>query len=423
MRRTVITAMILGVLGSVATAEAQHTSPASKAPASQAPATTSAGLAKLTASDGTVSDRFGISISVSGDTAVVGAPHETTGTNLEGGAAYVYVRRGGAWVEQAKLVASDSAPVDRFGFTVAISGNTAIVGAFFDDVGLNPDQGSAYVFTRSGGIWTQQAKLTADDGAAADSFGYRVAVDGSTAVVGSYWADVAGQVDQGAAYVFVRAGTTWAQQAKLVSSDGAGSDQFGHSVAVSGRTAVVGSNNHGGTGAAYVFAAKGATWTERAKLTASDAADGSGFGFALGVSGRTIVVGDPVHAAGANTEQGAAYVFTLSGNRWVEQAKLTAADGAAGDFLGRSVAVSGDTVVAGAQFDDVDGKADQGSAYVYTRTRGRWTAPTKLVAPDGVASSLFGVAVSADRGTVAVGAGFADSDGLPDKGAAYVGTR
>ncbi len=190
-----------------------------------------------------------------------------------------------------QLIASDGVQTDRFGISVAISGDTAVIGAFFDDVGAGVFQGSVYVFTRNGATWTQQQHLVASDGAAGDQFGVRVALDGDTAVVGAY---IAG--NQGSAYVFTRSGTTWTQQQKLVASDGAAGDRFGRSVALDGDTAVVGANRDavgatGDQGSAYVFTRSGTTWTEQQHLVASDGAAGDQFGVGVALDGNTAVVG------------------------------------------------------------------------------------------------------------------------------------
>ncbi len=403
MKRFLILFMILGLMaGSVATAGVPSTAVAG-------------GLDKLTASDGTASDRFGISVSVSGDTAVVGAPHEAVEGRPQQGAAYVFTRVGGSWVEQAKLVAADGAAADRFGTAVGVSGDTVVVGAFLGDVGVNPDQGSAYVFSRTGGTWTEQTKLTASDGATGDNFGFFVAVSGDTVVVGSYWDDVGANLDQGSAYVFVLGGQTWTEQAKLTASDGAMVDTFGHRVALTGDTAIV-----GGSEAAYVFTRSRGTWTEQAKLTASDGATGDNFSSWVSVSGNTAVIGAFFDEVGSNPQQGSAYVFTRAGGIWTEQAKLTASDGASADLFGRSVAVSGDTVVVGAQYDDIGDNNEQGSAYVFTRTEGTWTESAKLTAPDGAGGDLFGVSVAMSGSTAVIGAGFHDPDGKAEQGAAYM---
>lgn len=413
MKRFLILFMVLGLIaGSMATAQAKPKDP-------KLPETATAGgnseLVKLTASDGTAQDRFGISVSVSGDTAVVGAPHEDVEGRPQEGAAYVFKRVEGSWVEEAKLISSDGAAADRFGTAVSVSGDTVVVGAFFADVGVSPDQGAAYVFTRAGGTWTEQAKLVASDGSAADNFGFFVEAFADTVIIGAYWDDVGANVDQGSAYVFTRAGATWTEQAKLTASDGAFRDEFGGRVALAGNTAVVGGNN-----AAYVFTRAEGTWTAQAKLTASDGDAGDGLGSWVSISGNTAVIGAFNDDTGANADQGSAYVFRRTRGTWTEQAKLTASDGAAGDLFGRSVTISGDTVVVGAQYDEVDSNFHQGSAYVFTRTAGTWTEQAKLTAADGGADDLFGVSVAMSGGTALIGAGFADVDDNAIQGAAYV---
>ena len=188
---------------------------------------------QLTAADGAAEDCFGCSVAVSGDTAVVGAWQDNVGSTSFQGSAYIFVRSGTVWSQQAKLTAADGAADDRFGSSVAISGNTVVVGAPFDDDGATPDEGSAYVFVRSGTTWTQQQQLTADDGAADDRFGSSVAIAGDTAVVGAPYDDAAGP-DQGSTCIFTRSDTTWSQQARLTAADGAADDRFGSSVASRG---------------------------------------------------------------------------------------------------------------------------------------------------------------------------------------------
>ena len=414
MKRFLVLVLVLGLIaGSVAAAQAKSNSP------KRLETMTTVGphpeLEKLTASDGTASDRFGISVAVSGDTAVVGAPHEAVDGRPQEGAAYVFTRVDGSWVEQAKLTASDGAAADRFGTAVGVFGDTVVVGSFFGDVGVNPDQGAAYVFTRTGKTWTEQAKLTASDGAAGDNFGFFVDVWEDTAIIGAYWDDVGTNIDQGSAYVFTRTGTTWTEQAHLTTSDGGMRDESGGRVALEGDTALV-----KGNATVHVFTRVKGTWTETAKLAASDGVDGDGFGSWVSLSANTAVIGAMSDANGANAEQGSAYVFTRAGRTWTEQAKLTASDGDAGDLFGRAVAVSGDTVVVGAQYDEVDSQVQQGSAYVFTRAGATWKEQAKLTASDGSASALFGVAVDMFGGTAAIGAGFHDEGENADQGAAYV---
>ena len=243
---------------------------------------------KLTAIDARAGDTFGNSVAVDGDTIVAGAPEDSSSR----GSAYVFVRNGATWARQAKLTASDGAAGDLFGAAVAVSGDTIVVGAHGDD-GVGPlpyiGEGSAYVFVRNGTTWTEQAKLTPSDGGSGVLFGNRVTVDGDTIVAGAQGDDDAGMAS-GAAYVFVRNGATWTEQAKLTAADGAGADFFGVSVAVSGDTVVAGARGDSdvgtASGSAYVFVRNGATWTQQAKLTASDAAANDLFGIGGGDARR-----------------------------------------------------------------------------------------------------------------------------------------
>jgi hypothetical protein len=323
-------------------------------------------LAKLLADDGAGNDSFGFSVALSGDTALVGAFRDSDdekGSDL--GSAYVFTRSGATWSQQAKLTAADGTPNDTFGGSVALSGDTAVIGAILND-DSGDDSGAAYVFTRSGTTWSLQAKLTAADGAAGDWFGYGVTLSGDTAVIGAVHDDDRG-IDSGSAYVFTRTGTTWSLQAKLTAADGAAGDVFSISSALSGDTVVIGAdlNDARGvdSGAAYVFTRSGVTWSQQAKLTATDGAAGDLFGYSVALAGDIAVIGANM-ADDKDLNSGAAYVFTRSGSLWSQRAKLTAADGTSDDALGWSVALSGNTTVIGAAHDDDKGK-DSGSAYVF----------------------------------------------------------
>jgi hypothetical protein len=214
------------------------------------------------------------------------------------------------FVQEAELTASDGAANDEFGTSVSIGGNTMVVGA----ASIVNGYAAAYVFTESGSVWNQTAKLTASDGAAGAAFGNSVAIDSNTVVVGAYEATVGGNSRQGAAYVFTESGSAWNQTAKLTASDGATYDLFGDSVAISGNTVVVGAflatvGGNDQQGAAYVFQSTSGVWTQTQKLTASDGAVNDTFGRSVSIGGGTVVVGAYQATVGGNAEQGAAYVF------------------------------------------------------------------------------------------------------------------
>ena len=262
---------------------------------------------------------------------------------------------------------------------MALAGSTALIGAPWRTVGGNDDQGAAYVFRRSGSSWSQQAQLSAANGAVGDFFGNSVALSGSTALIGAPWHNA----DQGAAYVFTRASTGWIQQAQLSAANGAAGDFFGVSVALAGAAALVGAPDKtvGGNtdqGAAYVFTRSGITWSQQAQLTAANGAAGDNFGFSVAISGDTALVGAPNKTVGRNADQGVAYAFRRSGSSWSQQAQLRAARGSAGDYFGNSVSLSGSTALVGAPYHTVRGHTDQGAAYVFVRSGSTWSQRTQL---------------------------------------------
>ena len=374
-------------------------------------------------------DQFGNSVALDGDTAVVGARLDNAAAGSDVGAAYVFTRGGGAFSQQAKLTASDPLATAMFGNAVAVSGATVLVGCS-EDSRPELDTGSAYVFANDGSGWTQRQKLVAtDQDARLDAFGTSAAVDGTTVVVGAPNDDLAG-LDAGTAYVFVRNQGEVTLQQKLTAPNASAGDQFGTAVAVFGDTLVVGAFRDdtvqgNDAGSAYVFTRSGSVWNLQQQLTASDGAAGDYFGQSVALSGETVVVGAWGADIGGSSSVGAAYVFTRSGGVWTQQKKLTAADGAASDYFGRSVAISGDTALVGADGSDV-GATNQGTAYVFVRSGTTWTQQAKLLASDAVSTDTdvsFGYSVALDGNTALVGA-YQDTDGTKyDAGAAYVYTR
>ncbi len=312
---------------------------------------------KLTAPDGVAADQFGSSVAVSGNTVVIGA----SGRVSFQGAVYVYFFNGSTWALQQEIIAADGTGGDQFGFSVSLSGDTGLFGAPTKGVGVNGNQGVAYVYVRSGAVWSLQQRLVASDGAAGDFFGTAVSVDANTALVGAPANKVSG-VAGGAAYVFFRSGTTWTQQQKLVEFDEAAGDQFGNAVSVKANTAVVGAfHKNGSKGAAYVFQRSGGGWITQQELLASDGAPADMFGDSVSVSGQLLVVG----ATGKNSNQGVAYTFQLGATSppWTQTQELIASDFAIGDQFGFSVSLSGNTAFVGAPGRIA---ASTGAAYVFT---------------------------------------------------------
>ena len=375
---------------------------------------------KLVASDAAAGDFFGDNhnVSLDGDTVVVGA-HGDDDHGSSSGSAYVFVKTGETWAQQAKLTASDGNAGDHFGFGVSLHGDTAIIGAEGDD-DHGSSSGSAYVFVRSEGAWTQQAKLVPDDGAPSVQYGWDVSLDGNTAIIGARLDDAPGS-NSGSAYVFVRSGTTWTQQAKLVAADGAPQDYFGASVSLDGDSLIVGAygdDDHGsGSGSAYIFTRSGTIWTQQAKLVAADGDSGDAFGWDVAIADDTVIIGadgDDDHGYGS------AYIFVREGPAWSQQGpKLTSDDPGNSGQYGVSVSLDGETAVVGDWAADVADNSAQGTVHVYTRAGTIWTQQAKLVAGDGDPGDVFGHSVSIDGDRIVVGADGNDDHGS-NSGSAYI---
>jgi Concanavalin A-like lectin/glucanases superfamily/FG-GAP repeat len=374
--------------------------------------------AKFVTAGNSANSRLGQSVGVSGTTVVAGAPF-ASGASQFAGSAYVYTTTNGiTWSQQAVLIASDPAPVDFVGWSVDISGDTAVLGSYGNNAG-GVDSGAAYVFTRSGTSWTQQAKLVASDASAADGFGYTVGISGDTIVVGAPLEDDSGG-DAGAVYVFTRSGTSWTQQAKLTASDAGVLDNFGTSVAIDLDSVVAGSPGNGDgadeqRGAAYVYTRAATVWTEQAKLVASDGVTGDIFGNSVAIDLDSVAVGAPLDDDTA-INSGSGYVFVRNAGSWSQQAKVVASDPESGDRFGFSIGIDGTRAVVGADREGIAG-SQAGAAYVFDRVGSVWAETTKLLASDSAVGDQFGYSVDIS-GRMVVGAHLDDDRGN-NAGAAY----
>ena len=393
-------------------------------------------LQKLTASDASLGDHFGISTSIIGDLGVVGAQWANVEGYL-GGAAYVYHLDASTnqWIKQQKLVAADPGPQDEFGISVAINPvdpGLIIVGAWLDD----PDDcdgafcqfGSAYIFRFDPGAseWVQEQKLLASDGDFEDHFGIAVAMWGDTAIVGAYLDEDPDQ-DTGSAYVFRydAPSETWVEQQKLIPSDWQFFPRFGWSVSVEADVAVIGAPTHSeqafSAGAAYVyrFDPDAQRWIEEQKLQASEPAEFNLFGVSVSLSGDAVLIGATFGDGPNGFNTGAAYVFQFNGKQWIEQQKLTASDGGFSDQFGRSVSLSGQTAIVGAPLDD-DYANGSGSSYIYTFVGAEWSETAKLRYEETEGVHAFGISVSTDGQHAIAGASFTTVDEQAEAGAAYI---
>lgn len=372
-------------------------------------------IARL-ASDGLAADRLGFSATIDGEYAAFGAPYDDAPGVTDHGSVYVFFRQNGAWVEQAKLTASDGTTDDFYGASVSLSGDYLAIGASGDDVGGNMNQGSVYLYHRGSGWTTGQAhlaKITASDGQATDLFGVSVSLIEDYLIVGSMYDDIGGNGDQGSAYVYFE-GAGWttgqAHQAKLTANDGGVGDNFGISVSLSGSTAIIGAAfddvSFTDQGSAYIFSRSGTMWSQTAKLTANDGGESDLFGFSVSIDGDYAAIGAQ-NDNNASTLEGSAYIY-FKGAGWINnqayQAKLTAPDNGTGDLFGNAVSLSGDYVIIGAQSDDSGIHTNQGSAYVYKRTGTNWNIVRKIDDGNGQAGGFFGHAVDIDGFDIVIGA-------------------
>ncbi len=376
---------------------------------------------KLSPADPVKDQWFGWSVAVSGKHVIVGSPKvDDKGPNT--GAVYPYLRRGNTWkaAEPVKIFPIRSGARDEFGSSVALNGDTAIIGAPGNEKGT----GAVFVFTYNpdAGRWQQQVKLTAQDKASGDQFGWSVAIDGNVAVIGARFDDDHGK-SSGSAYIFVRSGETWIQQAKLTANDGAASDNFGQFVSVSEDFAIVGAPKHAHaglkqSGAAYIFGRNGERWEQQAKLTANDPSAKDQFGVSVSISGDAAIVGVPFKDSNTS-DTGAAYVFNRNGDTWLQHTKLTAKDADEQDQFGNAVSIFHNIALVGAKFDDELGN-DAGAAYSFLRKGDAWTQKKKVTieAKDAQPEIRVHLGISVSIRSEFAIAGGEVADG--DIGAAYI---
>lgn len=376
-----------------------------------------ASLTKLLSSDISAGDWFGDSLDVDGNVAVMSSYwDDDNGANS--GSAYIFEFDGTSWSEADKLLAVDGATGDEFGFSCGIDNGTVIVGAVRHDANGKNDAGAIYVYEEVSNSW-QETKLTANDNAPGDRFGWASAIDEDTIIVGSVGDNHSGLSNPGSAYVFTRTQTTWVQQAKLTASDSLAEDLLGYSVSIDGDFAAVSTPFHlSDTGAVYIFERVAGSWTMEQKIFASDGEQGDKFGTNVKIFGNQLSVSAP-YDDDAATNAGAIYVFEHNGTNWVETAKLTTSDAQSNDRLGYFVTgLTTDLVVAGSAFTDGNVN-DSGAVYLFGYDGISWLQQQKIIATDTAANDWFGISIGMDSDNIFIGAERSDSVGT-DSGAAYV---
>jgi len=367
--------------------------------------------------DGFPEDNFGISLSLSGNMALIGAYKDDDNGFFEVGSAYVFEFDGLNWSQSEKLMASDGAPNDFFGYSVSLSGNRALIGSYRDSDSGNRS-GSAYIFDFDGKNWNQNAKLVANDADSGDYFGYSVSLSGNRALIGSKNDDgVVGTT--GSAFIFDFNGDAWVQSAKLFGDDGEYEDYFGHSVSLFGNRALIGAYGddgiHTDIGSAYEFKFDGLVWAQTVKLLPEDGESYEGFGYSVSISGDRAAVG----AIGNNSslESTSVYIFDFDGANWVQESKLVAADG---DIrFAQSVSLSGDRVMVGA-YGDASAGYNSGAAFMYGFDGLNWSETQKLTARAGAPNAYFGMSLSMSGDRVLIGAANDKNNAGLKVGAAYI---
>ncbi|MBN1155472.1 T9SS type A sorting domain-containing protein [candidate division KSB1 bacterium] len=356
---------------------------------------------KITPSDGVDLDKFGHSVSISGDYVIVGAPGDDKGK----GSAYIFRHQGKSWIEHAKITAADGEQYDEFGISVSIDENISLVGAWNDDYYI----GAVYIFERQMTDWIEIAKLKASDGVEGDNFGTSVAISGDHIIVGA----LNGDTFSGKTYIFRFNGAEWYQDTVLVSHNEAGGDAFGFSVSIWDDYVLIGAPaSDSFKGSAYLYLYDGSHYTEQSVLTASDAKENALLGFSVSIHGDYVLIGAPVLD---ESDQGATYLFKNSGSSWIEEAKLTASDGSEDNRYGASVSLDENYAIIGAMNDN----NGQGAAYVYAVNEINWNDEKKLVASDGTEYDNFGCCVSCAGYDIVIGAYNQDNNGLYS-GSAYI---
>jgi len=354
--------------------------------------------------EGGAGDRFGVSVAISGNYAIVGAHLDDVGSNTNQGSASIYQYINGAWIFMQKLTDGNGAPNDLYGYSVSIFGNFAAVGAYWDDVTSNADQGSVNIYQFDGNSWILLEKLIDNTGGAGDLFGISVAFADNYLMVGSPGDDVGAIADQGSVSIYKYDGRYWVLMQKLTDPAGASNDNFGFSVSISGNYAISGSYADAGVagaaqGSATIFTYNGISWVFMQKLTDANGAVNDWFGYRVSISGNYAIVGIPLRNVGTNLDQGAADIYQYDGNNWVFMQKLSDGGGSSNDWFGQSVFISGNYVIVGAYEDDIGANTNQGSASIYLKMGQGWQKLQYITDPGGNSGDSFGFSTTFDQTT------------------------
>ncbi len=379
---------------------------------------------RVVSNDGTSNDNFGKQVAISENYAVIGSHRSNIGGNPSQGAAYVFERIDNQWIFQTKLTASDGAIGDWFAVDVDIWGDHIIIGSSHATINGNDNQGATYVFYKNGNTWIEQAKLTADDGMTDYFFGETVAIDDDYIVVGSRFATVNGNDNQGAVYVFQRTGSTWNQVAKLIGNDGEEGDSFGYDIDIDGKYVAIGApfkdiNGNIAQGMVYIFRRTGLNWNQLSTILASDGDISDYFGECLHLHNDRLAIGAPYKDIGGNNNQGAVYFYHYTGGNWVEQNIITAPDGGPEHLFPSSIGLYNGTAILGTEYADFNNNTNQGKSYIYKYHNDTWKLETEILPPTVSNDMRFGSGVSIFGNNAIIGSQYEDEASNTKQGAAY----
>jgi FG-GAP repeat len=355
-------------------------------------------------------DFFGSSVAVSSNYFIVGAPMDDVGANTDQGSASIFQFNGTNWVFMQKVTDATGSANDQFGYSVSISGNYAIVGAWLDVGPFGADAGSVSIYQLTGGTWILMNKITDATGGSGDVFGQSVSISGNYAIVGSNGDDIGGNINQGSASIYQYNGSSWVLMQKITDATGTLADNFGQAVSISGNRAIVGASlddeAYTDQGSAIIFQYNGSNWVQIQKITDGDARAGDNFGNAVSIDGNNVVVGasldDNLSGSVNNPKQGSASIFWYNGSNWIYVQKLMDDAGKAQDKFGNSVIVSGNYAIVGNFNHDLGtnpAEVDHGAAIIYQRMGLLWHQIQYLTDPAANALDLFGFAVGLDGNT------------------------
>ncbi|MCW5960953.1 MAG: VCBS repeat-containing protein [Pyrinomonadaceae bacterium] len=372
--------------------------------------------ARLLAADNEQGNDFSYDVAISGDTAVVGAILDSTGAQGQG-SVYVYRRNGSSWIQEQELVPTDPSISKWFGFSVAISGNTIVVGAILD----NSQRGSAYVFQRSGNVWTQQQKLNPTGTSTFAQVGSSVEIDGDNLLVAASGDAVNGDPQRGSVFFYRRNGNNWDQTQRLTANDGAAGFLFGHAISLDGKIAVISApQSEFNTGSAYVFRLE-QDWQFVKKLTPQGGQNSQHFGMSVTVSRGTIAVGAPDQPpATPNSGHGAVYIFRDSNHQWLLEKVLRASDNSQANSFGYKVSLDRDICIASATGTGSSPNRGSGAVFAFSRSGTQWTERQIFFNQTDEMDDTFGNSLDLSGGTAVVGAIGGSATGQNPNGSAYI---